>query len=111
MSDLLVRRINLIKFQVCNIPTIGAVLGPHQATQHGRVTRGRQRYLLLSVRPCARKIAPCDVTGAKKLLTPRSARLQVLFARPRLASDVASADLMPMARRRGEKDGGCRQQG
>ena len=56
-----------------------------------------------------RKNCTCDVTGAKILLTPRSARLQVLFARPRLASDVASADLMKMARRRGEEDVGRRQ--
>ena len=71
------------KFRVRKFPTFCAVQSPLQSTQDGRVTRGRQRYLLLSVRLRAGKVAPCDVTGAKILLTPRSARLQVLFARPR----------------------------
>ena len=56
------------KFRVRKFPTFCAVQSPLQSTQDGRVTRGRQRYLLLSVRPRAGKIAACDVAGAKILL-------------------------------------------
>ena len=85
-------------FRVRKFPIIGVVQAPLQSTQRGRVARGRHRYLLRSVRPRARELAPCDVAGAKILLNAALRAAAGPLCTSTAAADVASADVMVVPR-------------